>query len=179
VLPAAISTGNMIGLSIVAAIFVAFALVASFVVPRRNPDFPGKNGIGVFAIVAVVLFAAQLTAVLVFGVEKEANAAEHAPAAPSGPPHTLKVDENEFKIILPPTKTLAPGSYTFVVQNVGKIPHDLAIEGPNLTGTAKTPTIAPGKTAKLTVSLGQGTYQLYCTIPGHRAAGMVAKLAVG
>ena len=89
------------------------------------------------------------------------------------------MQENEFKIILPSTKTLPPGSYTFVVKNVGKIPHDLAVEGPDLSGPAKTPTIAPGQTAKLTVSLGQGTYQLYCTIPGHRAAGMVAKIAVG
>jgi uncharacterized cupredoxin-like copper-binding protein len=168
----------MIGLSIVAAIFIVFALVASFVVPRRYPDFPGKNGIGVFAIVAVVLFAAQITAVLVFGVEKEAKAAEHGSAA-AGPPHTLTVQENEFKIILPPTKTLTPGSYTFVVQNAGKIPHDLAVEGPDLSGPAKTPTIAPGQSAKLTVSLGHGTYQLYCTIPGHRAAGMLATIAVG
>jgi hypothetical protein len=60
----------MIGLGIVAAIFIGFALVSSFVIPRRNPDFPGKSGIGVFAIVCVFLFAAQITAVLVFGVEK-------------------------------------------------------------------------------------------------------------
>ena len=68
---AGLSTGHTIGLPIVAGIFIAFALVCSFVAPRRFPDFPGKNGIGVFAIVCVVLFAAQLTSVLVFGVEKK------------------------------------------------------------------------------------------------------------
>jgi uncharacterized cupredoxin-like copper-binding protein len=175
---AALSTGNMIGLSIVAAIFVGFALISSFVVPRRNPDFPGKKGIGVFAIVCVALFVAQITAVLVFGVEKEAKAAE-ATGAQGGAAHTLVVQENEFHVLLPALKTLSPGSYTFEVKNVGKIPHDLAVQGPKLTGTPKTPTIAPGKTAKLTVSLTQGSYTLYCTIPGHRAAGMVAKIAVG
>jgi uncharacterized cupredoxin-like copper-binding protein len=178
VLLAGLSTGNTIGLTIVAAIFVGFALVSSFVVPRRYPDFPGKKGIGVFAIVCVALFAAQITAVMVFGVEKEAKAAEVV-GAKGGAAHTIVVQENEFHVLLPALKALTPGSYTFEVKNVGKIPHDLAIEGPNLAGPHKTPTIAPGKTAKLTVLLGTGTYTLYCTIPGHRAAGMVAKIAVG
>ena len=177
---AGLSTGHTIGMSIVAALFVGFALVSSFVIPRRRPDFPGKNGIGVFAIVCVVLFAAQLTSVLVFGVEKsEAKGAESAAGTKGGVVHTIKVQESEFKIILPAQQTLAPGSYTFTVHNVGKIPHDLAIEGPKLSGPAKTATIAAGGTAKLTVSLEQGTYQLYCSIPGHRAAGMSAKITVG
>jgi len=172
VLLAGLSTGNTIGLSVVAAIFVGFALVSSFVVPRRFPDFPGKNGIGVFAIVCIVLFAAQLTAVTVFGVESEAKGAEH------GPSHTINVQEKEFRIVLPALKTLAPGSYTFDVHNVGKIPHDLTIEGPKVGGK-KTTLIKPGGAAKLTVALEKGSYTVYCSVPGHRAAGMSAKLTVG
>lgn len=68
---AGLATGNKIGLLAIAGIFIAFALVCSFVIPRRKPDFPGKNGIGVFAIVCVVLFAAQLTSILVFDKEKK------------------------------------------------------------------------------------------------------------
>ena len=67
---AGLSTGHTIGMVIVALTFIGFALVSSFVIPRRQPDFPGKNGIGVFAIVCIVLFVAQLTSVIVFGVEK-------------------------------------------------------------------------------------------------------------
>jgi hypothetical protein len=67
---AGLSTGHTIGMVIVALTFIGFALISSFVIPRRQPDFPGKNGIGVFAIVCIVLFAAQLTSVIVFGVEK-------------------------------------------------------------------------------------------------------------
>jgi len=78
---AGLSTGNMIGLSVVAGIFIAFALVCSFIIPRSHPDFPGKAGIGVFAIVCVVLFIAQLTAVLHFGVEKK-EPAKHAANSP-------------------------------------------------------------------------------------------------
>ena len=36
-----------------------------------------------------------------------------------------------------------------------------------------------GGSAKLTVSLEKGNYTLYCSVPGHEAAGMAAKLAVG
>jgi len=67
---AGLSTGHTIGMVIVALTFIGFALISSFVIPRRHPDFPGKNGLGVFAIVCIVLFVAQLTSVIVFGVEK-------------------------------------------------------------------------------------------------------------
>jgi hypothetical protein len=76
---AGLATENKIGLLVVAGIFVAFALVCSFVISRRNPEFPGEKGIGVFAIVCVVLFAAQLTSILVFDKEKKEPAkASHA-----------------------------------------------------------------------------------------------------
>jgi plastocyanin len=180
VLLAGLSTGHTVGLSIVAAVFIGFALVSSFVAPKRWPDYPGKKGIGIFGVVCVLLFAAQLTSVWVFGAESEAKGAEATAGAPgtSASSHTIKVQEKEFSITLPGLKTVAPGKVTFDVTNVGKIPHDVAIEGGKVTGPTKTSTIAAGKTATLTVSLAKGSYTLYCTIPGHRALGMVAKLVV-
>ena len=38
--------------------------------------------------------------------------------------------------------------------------------------------IDPGKTAKLTVGLKTGTYDVYCSVPGHKQAGMDVKLKV-
>jgi len=180
VLLAGLSTGHTIGLTIVAVVFIGFALVSSFVAPRRWPDYPGKKGIGIFGVVCVLLFAAQLTSVWVFGAESEAKGAEAVAGeqGASASSHTIKVQESEFKIQLPALKTLAPGKYTFDVTNAGKIPHDLAIEGGKIAGPSKTPTIAAGKTAKLTVALEKGSYTLYCSIPGHRGAGMLAKIAV-
>ncbi|MGH2972662.1 MAG: cupredoxin domain-containing protein, partial [Gaiellaceae bacterium] len=63
------------------------------------------------------------------------------------------------------------GTVTFVVKNAGKIAHNLTIQHGK-----HTPNIAPGKTAKLTVTLKKGIYTLYCSIPGHRQLGMVTKL---
>jgi hypothetical protein len=90
VLLAGLSTGHMVGLAVVGAIFIGFALASSFLAPKRWPDFPGEHGLPVFVIVCFVLFVAMLTAVEVFGVEKPesekkgaaAPVMTHASAAP-------------------------------------------------------------------------------------------------
>jgi uncharacterized cupredoxin-like copper-binding protein len=175
----ALSTGHEIGLAVVGGIFIAFALVCSFVIPRRNPDFPGEHGMPVFIIAALALFAAMITAVAVFGAEShEAAGATTEHAAPAAA-KTIDVSESEFKVSLPAEQTLTPGKVVFNVTNDGKIEHDLAIEGPGMSGTVKTPLLKPGESAKLTVTLGAGTFALYCTVPGHREAGMLAKITVG
>ena len=171
VLVAGLSTGNLIGLALVGGCFIAFALVSSFVAPRRWPSFPGEHGLPVFVIASFVLFAAMLTAVAVFGVEK----AEPAKAAEAtGAAKTVQVQEKEFKI-LPASITVPHGKVTFIVKNLGKIQHDLSLSG---KVKKKTALINPGASAKLVVTLAKGTYQLYCTVPGHKQLGMVAKLKV-
>jgi plastocyanin len=167
VLLAALSTGNKIGLAVVGGTFILFALTSSFVAPRRRPDFPGKNGLGVFVLASFVLFFAMVTAVIVFGVEKSEASGQ-----------TVPVTESEFKITVP-AEQLKPGELTFDVRNDGKIQHDLVVSGPGVTGHAKTPLLNAGQSGKLTVTLAAGTYTLYCSVAGHRAAGMVAKLTVG
>ena len=59
--------GHEIGLIVVAAMFIAFALVASFVVPRYKPDFPGPNGLSTFVIASIVMFGLMVAAVNFFG----------------------------------------------------------------------------------------------------------------
>jgi Mg/Co/Ni transporter MgtE len=67
VLASEISTGHEVGLIVVAAIFIVFALASSFLVPRYKPDFPGPSGLSTFVIVSVVLFALMVLAVNFFG----------------------------------------------------------------------------------------------------------------
>ncbi|MBA3434458.1 MAG: cytochrome c [Actinobacteria bacterium] len=66
-------TGYEIGLLSVAVVFMIFALVAALVVPRRRPEFPSKY-LGWFIAACIVLFAGQMTAVLLLaelGEEEE------------------------------------------------------------------------------------------------------------
>ena len=62
-----IPVGHEIGLIVVAGIFIAFALVSSFVVPRYKPDFPGPTGLSTYVIVSLVMFGLMVAAVNFFG----------------------------------------------------------------------------------------------------------------
>jgi mono/diheme cytochrome c family protein len=66
---AGLSTGNKIGLIAVAAVFILFALVSSFVLPALNPNFPGR-GLGWYVALCILFFVAMMAAVLVFDKEK-------------------------------------------------------------------------------------------------------------
>jgi hypothetical protein len=67
VLGSELPLGHEIGLIVVAAVFIAFALVSSFVVPRYKPDFPGPNGLSTFVIGSIVMFGLMVAAVNFFG----------------------------------------------------------------------------------------------------------------
>ena len=84
---------------------------------------------------------------------------------------TVTVTATEFKFKLSKT-SVTHGKVTFTLVNKGKISHDFQIAG------KKTPLVAPGKSAKLTVTLKKGKYPYKCTVVGHAALGMKGTLVV-
>ena len=179
----ALSTAHKLGLAGVAALFILFALASSFLFPRYRPQYPAGR-LGWFVLVTLVLFVGMLAAVEIFGREPaEKAAAEDGTTASSttrtgggGGAQTVQVSEKEFKITLPST-TLKPGSYTFDLSNDGHVPHDLTIQGPGVS-KAHTPVINAGQHATLKVKLAAGDYDFYCSVPGHKQAGMDVKVKV-
>jgi len=173
----ALSTGHKVGLLVMALILIGFALFSSFVAPRIWPDYPGRH-LNVFIVVAVVLFALMIGAVEIFGAEPSEASAKEAPAVQAAK-HRIPVALSEWKIVLPANdKTLAPGEYDFFVTNDGTVPHNLTINGPGVANKA-TSDLAPQATEHLVVTLEKGTYDLYCSIPGHKQLGMDTKVTVG
>ncbi len=71
----------------------------------------------------------------------------------------------------------SPGEVTFTLNNVGSTEHDLVIE--ELGDEVVIDLLAGGESASGSLSLDEGTYTLYCTVVGHREAGMEATLDVG
>jgi plastocyanin len=79
-------------------------------------------------------------------------------------------------IYLKPKEVEAPaGKITVTYTNDGQLQHTLLVEGKrglylDVTGR--------GDTDRGTIQLRPGSYTLYCDLPGHRPAGMEAKLTV-
>ena len=84
-------TGYEIGLLVVAAMYIVFALVVALVIPRRRPDFPAR-GLGIFIGICVVLFFAQMGAVLALAEVGEADEPAHGEEA-AGPEPTEPGEE--------------------------------------------------------------------------------------
>ena len=93
-----------------------------------------------------------------------------ASAAAAAPGTAMAVAESEFTITLP-SKTLSAGTYIFKVTNKGKFAHNLTVDGAGVQDKA-TPTLAPGSTGDLTVSLQKGSYEFYCSVDSHKDMGM-------
>jgi hypothetical protein len=83
-----------------------------------------------------------------------------------GAPMTMTVIEKDYSIELP-QKSLALGTQTFRVKNQGLSPHDLRVMGSGLS-SAGSRVINRGATTEFTVTLQPGTYQLWCSVDGHR-----------
>jgi len=91
---------------------------------------------------------------------------------------TIDVTLKDFSIAVASTGSLAPGTYTFHVTNNGPSSHNLTINGPGVSGKA-TPTFAAGGSQDLTVTLQNGSYDLFCSVPSHKQLGMDTHLTVG
>jgi uncharacterized cupredoxin-like copper-binding protein len=90
---------------------------------------------------------------------------------------TVTVRENEYSLALSQA-TFTPGTYTFVATDTGQVTHALAISGPGLS-TTQSAAISPGGSAKLTVTLEAGSYELWCPIDSHKSLGMDTHITVG
>ena len=82
---ASLSTAHKIGLGVTALIVIGFSLVSSLVLPRRDPDVPGR-ALPAFLAATVVLFVAMLVAVEVFGAEPAEEGGHETPTAQAESP---------------------------------------------------------------------------------------------
>jgi len=72
--------------------------------------------------------------------------------------------------------TSSAGKVTLVMHNPSQLTHSIAITGNGVNAAGGF--VGPGGTSTVSASLKPGTYTFYCTVPGHREAGMVGTLTV-
>src|SRR3954447_12670747 len=104
-----LSTTSTIALAVMAGIFITFALISSFVLPARNPDFPGKKWRFAYVVLCVVLFALMMSTVVVFGKEEEEPHAEET--AQEHPGETTSTETTPAATTTTPTATEGGGQF--------------------------------------------------------------------
>lgn len=64
--------------------------------------------------------------------------------------------------------------------NEGTLRHNLTVtKAGTFSEIYQTPLLKPGEAAELPLLFAKGEYDLYCAVPGHRNAGMIAYFVVG
>jgi len=162
----------------------------------------------VIAITAVLVLAAVSTAVITSSPPAKAGASASttppykttqappapAPAAPAEAPKSstpattaiprarastkLALAANPTGLLSYNTKRLSAkaGAVTIEMANSSPLEHDVTVaQGSTVLGA--TPRFMRG-TRSLTINLKAGTYTFYCSVPGHRQAGMEGTLSV-
>jgi mono/diheme cytochrome c family protein len=84
----ALSGGQKAGILLVAAVFIAFAIASSFVLPKRDPDFPGTTGLRAFVVITIVLFVSMMSAIVLLAKEDEAEGGHDVAATETAPGET-------------------------------------------------------------------------------------------
>jgi plastocyanin len=67
------------------------------------------------------------------------------------------------------------GSITIDFTNMSSLPHDVTVEGNGASGGTD---VITNSSTSTTIDLDPGTYTFFCSVDGHRAAGMEGTLTV-
>ncbi len=189
-------------------IALALSAVLVSIAGLKAKDFPGRAFPAVVLWFAILVGATTTFAVLHAKDEEKAKASEFAPAgkkfeeegsdkvpaegagkeaggakpepkaAAKGPGGTLQLAASPTEVAYDTTNlTSKPGKVTIDFTNPATLEHDVAIETESGEEIATSPLIGKGKTS-VSANLAPGTYTFYCTVPGHREAGMEGTLVV-
>lgn len=93
---------------------------------------------------------------------------------PALPTATVDVVAREWAFV-PSSLAVPAGRLAVRVRNEGLVEHNLVIDG---VRGAQIEGVPPGGVATAVFALGPGTYVAYCSIPGHREAGMTLTIRV-
>ena len=151
--------------------------------PRRRRNLAG----------AAALAASVLLVLAGCGSSKSSSSTEATTSAPattttapstsggasSSGGQTVSLEANKEGQLEYNTKTLSAkaGKVTIALTNMAALAHDVTVEsasGERLGGVEP----FSGGTKDLSLTLKPGTYKFYCSVPGHRQAGMEGTLTV-
>jgi plastocyanin len=192
---------------VIGGILVLAAVVLSFRGIRGADSFPQNRAMLVgataafAAIVAVTMaFAVDLSeeeqAHREQELAQEEQEAEAPPQSPGGQPQAseggnqqepetaqaaslaVTSPEDGGLVFEPDGLAASPGNLTITYTNPSAVPHSLALETNDGNVLGETSVFTEGEESVELQSLAPGEYVFFCTVPGHREAGMEGDLTV-
>ena len=181
-----IPTGVASAMSVLAAapskvpFYIAGGVLAAWAVALAvfgitHPGFPASRAgrRGVVAASGLLVAGAMSTAIATAGEEEEGG---EGAAAASSTEVTLTADPSGVTAFDRKEAAVKSGTVTIRLVNEAPIEHNVAVaQGTRELG--RSDTIKEDET-ELKVDLRPGEYEFYCTVTGHRAAGMEGTLTV-
>jgi plastocyanin len=173
---------------VIGIVLVLAAVLVALVGIRGSDTFPPNRGVmaGV-----VALFIAIVATTMAFAIvkandeqktrnEKLAAEAGTTTTTPSGPTTALAVSSpaDGSLVYQPNGLTAKPGNVTITYDNTSQVPHSIAVATANGNVLGQVQPFTNGKQTVTLTSLAPGKYVFYCTVPGHRQAGMQGDLTV-
>jgi plastocyanin len=183
---------------VIGIVLVAAAVGLAFLGIRGSERFPPSRGVmaGVIG-----LFAAIVATTMAFAIvksndeqkerndklakeEQEAAGTTSAPAGQQqggGAAEALDVSSpaDGSLVFQPNGLTAKPGNATITYDNPSPVPHSIAVATSNGNVLGEVQPFSNGKQSVDLTNLAPGKYVFYCTVPGHREAGMEGNLTVG
>jgi len=149
--------------------------------PNQNGKMPAKLFTGQDAsdVAAYVQYAAARPGQDTGALAAAVKTTTQKPAVEQGGKLQIDADPSGQLAYTASSATATGGSVTINSQNKSSTPHDIAIQqGANGPTLATGKVVSGGGVSTVTVDLKPGTYTFYCTVPGHRAAGMHGTITV-
>jgi plastocyanin len=162
---------------VLGALFAAWAVLL-FLLGWRRHDFPppGLPSVAIGVISVLLALGAIGSGVITSALEEEEEGAEAA--EPAGGEGALRLTADEGGELRFDQQSLEAqaGRVTIEMENPSPIPHNVSIEGDGLDEEGET--VDEGGTSEVTAELEPGEYTFYCSVAGHREAGMEGTLTV-
>jgi plastocyanin len=181
---------------VVGIVLVLAAVGIAFFGIRASESFPPSRGV---MLGLIALFAAIVGTTMAFAIvksndeqktrneklakeEAEAAGTTTGPAAQGGGGAAESIDVSspaDGSLTFQPNGLQAkPGNVAITYTNPSPVPHSIAVATSNGNVLGQVQPFASGKQTVNLSDLAPGKYVFYCTVPGHREAGMQGDLTV-